>query len=163
MPFIYTLKSSTEQKCPWIVVNRIYTRSRRKIVQQNIFVTYWYPRKRNRKKTHTFFSDIQTRQCGIFKRILSVVHQFLARVRITTVWIMMMIVCLNGSISSILKHTPTLDATVQYKWWLTFFFIFLLLSFFCSHALSLSPSIRRDDAAVHIHLIRVDVHIYIYT
>ncbi len=30
MPFIYPLKSSTEQKCPWIVVNRIHTQQENK-------------------------------------------------------------------------------------------------------------------------------------
>jgi hypothetical protein len=151
MPFIYTLKSSTERKCPWIVVNRIHTQQEIDYSSiEYIFVTYWYPRRK--KKESILAGYEETRQSAVFfKRILFFRSSISdTRVHITTVWIMTMIVC---GISSI-PHTPTLDATVQYKWWLTFFFIFLLLSLL---------SIRRDEAAaaVHIHLIRVDVHLYI--
>lgn len=46
-------------------------------------------------------------------------------------------VCVSMA-ASVQSTRPTLDATVQYKWWQTFFFIFLLLLSFCL-ALSLLP------------------------
>jgi hypothetical protein len=111
------------------------------------------------KKKKAFLVDMKRLDIAVFsKEYFSFVHQFLTRVHITTVWIMTMIVRVSQrqwhQLNSSHAHTWR-DGTIQ---------MMANILLHLSPPLSLSPlSIRRDDAAaaVHIHLIRVDVHIYI--
>lgn len=125
----------------------------------------WYP------KNNTFFSDRKTRRSGTFQtnsshahtNTLSLVYQFLTRVHIIIVGIMIMIVCVLTAVASVQFLTYS-HLTRRYNTndgWHSFSLLLFLCILMCSLSLPLHGRIRPDDASLYIHLIRVDVHLYI--